>query len=63
MNIDTMAAAKREAEKFLALVENAIDEQGNSGGTWPTISPKTSGALRRSSMDLTRKLADLRQNR
>jgi len=63
MNLDTMAAAKREAEKFLALLENAIDEMSDSLKTYPGISPKSSGALRRSSMDLTRKLADLRQNR
>lgn len=63
MNLDTMCSAKREAEKFLALVVDAIDEQSNSSKTYPSLSPKTSGALRRSSMDLTRKLADLRQNR
>lgn len=63
MNIDTMLAAKREAEKFLALVEDAIDEQGSNDKRHPSLSPKTSGASRRSSMDLTRKLADLRQNR
>jgi len=63
MNIGTMAEAKREAEKFLSLVENAIDELGNGHKVYPGLSPKTSGALRRSSMDLTRKLADLRQNR
>ena len=63
MNIDTMLAAKREAEKFLSLIENAIDELGSIARSYPSLSPKTSGALRRSSMDLTRKLADLRQNR
>lgn len=62
MKPDTLYRCKQEAERFLQLVDVTLKE--NSGhGNYLHTSPKTSGALRRSSMDLTRALADLRQNR
>lgn len=62
MKRDTLYLCKKEAEKFLHLANAAIEES-NSHGEYLHVASKTSGALRRSSMDLTRALADLRQNR
>jgi len=64
MNYKTLLEAQYEAERFLRIVDAARAEHGaKDTSTWFQVSNKTSGALRRSSMDLTRKLADLRQNR
>lgn len=64
MNYKTLLEAQYEAERFLRIVEAARAEQATGAeSSWVHTSNKTSGALRRSSMDLTRKLADLRQNR
>lgn len=64
MNYKTLLEAQYEAERFLRIVDAARAEHGAKDiSTWFQVSNKTSGALRRSSMDLTRKLADLRQNR
>lgn len=62
MKPDTLYRCKKEAEKFLQLADKALEES-NSPGSYLRASSKASGALRRSSMDLTRALADLRQNR
>lgn len=64
MNYKTLLEAQYEAERFLRIVEAARLEQSDRKDTdYLRISYRTSGALRRSSMDLTRKLADLRRSR
>lgn len=62
MSPDTLYRCKKEVERFLRLADKALEEN-HTTSNYLLISPKTSGALRRSSMDLTRALADLRQNR
>lgn len=59
----TLLQVHDELEKLTDLVEFALAEHATKVGAHLHVSTKTSGALRRSSMDLTRKLADLRQNR
>lgn len=61
----TLLQVHDEAEKLIDLVETALAEHADNSirSSYLHVSYKTSGALRRSSMDLTRKLADLRQNR
>lgn len=63
MMYQTLLDAQYEAERFLRIVEAARITQDVRGSAYLHIDNKLSGALRRSSMDLTRKLADLRQNR
>jgi hypothetical protein len=69
MMYQTLLDVEQEAKKFLKIVESTRAAHAamlaNSGldMDYLFVSGKTSGALRRSSMDLTRKLADLRQNR
>lgn len=63
MMYQTLLDAQYEAERFLRIVEAAKACKGGRPDVFVTSNPKISGALRRSSMDLTRKLADLRQNR
>lgn len=69
MNRDTLKVAIAEAERFLARAK-AIPEPVERVKSWDasgdtflddSIEPKDSGAVRRSSMDLTRALADLRR--
>ena len=62
MKPDTLYRCKKEAERFLQLADKALEEN-HTAANYLHTSAKTSGALRRSSMDLTRALADLRQNR
>ena len=57
MNLKTMIAAKKEAERFIVAVKAAIAEK-EADHTYAT---KLSGAARRASMDLTRALADMRR--
>jgi hypothetical protein len=69
MNRDTLKTAIAEAERFLKRAK-AIPAPVKRVRTWDSsgekfldesINPKDSGAVRRSSMDLTRALADLRR--
>lgn len=62
MKRNTLKDAIEDAERFIKLATECLSEPHD--GVWVWINPgKLSGAVRRSSMDLTRKLADLRQNR
>ena len=57
--------AIKECERFLErarLLAKMIKEDVN-GSEYPISFPKESGSVRRSSMDLTRALADLRKSR
>jgi hypothetical protein len=64
MNRQTIKDAISEATEFIDKAEAYLAHTDRTsptyeGGTWP----KESGALRRASMDLSRKLSDLRQGR
>ena len=56
---ERIATAKAEAKRFLARVAEYEGARDGKGRGWSTVSE--SGALKRSSMDLTRALADLRK--
>ena len=64
MKLETLQDCIAEAERFIEVARKlgeSIDYRrlGDIG----TGTPKESGAVRRASMDLTRRLADLRQGR
>lgn len=64
MKRDTLKTAISEAKLFIKkadLLEQLLDDQVND--KYSSLNPKESGAVKRASMDLTRALADLRQNR
>lgn len=65
MTKDKLTVAKRECKRFLALVadmERAEEElNARINSSFAYASPKHRGFVRRSSMDLTRSLADLRR--
>ena len=70
MEIVTLHESIAEAERFLsaakaAIVADAKERQRHGHPTWPGLcnNPRENGAVRRASMDLTRKLADLRAGR
>lgn len=54
--------AKAEAEKFLDLCDNALNTRKESTD-WFLDTSKHTGALKRSSMDLSRSLSALRANK
>lgn len=54
--------AVREAERFLARVKEYQEAKEAAPHEWKQH-PKQTGAVRRASLDLTRALADMRQNR
>ena len=59
MNKESMIKVEKEARKLLGLVKEAkVSEKVNG---YYFYGSKLSGALRRSSMDLTRALAELRK--
>lgn len=65
MKVKTLEQAVREAKRFIEKAEELMqadvpDPRNEYIGFGY---PKESGAMRRASMDLTRKLADLRQGR
>lgn len=62
MNKQTLKDAVQEAKRFIAKAKEYEDAEKNKAGFWYS-NPKQSGAVRRASMDLTRKLADLRAGR
>ena len=59
MNIDKAHKAIREAQRFINRADEYINAECNKTHSYQT-NPKESGALRRSSLDLTRALAELR---
>jgi hypothetical protein len=64
MNAQTMAKAKREANRFLdavAAVEPTVPTGRYADAQTPFQGSAATGALRRASMDLTRALAELRR--
>lgn len=65
MSPSAVRAAEAEARRFLASVAalKKKDRAFEVGGPDYIYSYKESAAVKRSSMDLTRALADLRQNR
>ena len=62
MNPATLAKAIKEAKRFLKAAELAYSTECEKGKTY-SWGGKNSAAAKRSSMDLTRALADLRQGR
>jgi hypothetical protein len=60
MKPQNITAAIKEAQRFVTLAKIAIAEHKESGNymMWGT---KATGALRRSSMDLTRSLSEMRK--
>lgn len=69
MNRHTLAAAKREALRFLDAVkhfelvikEECHNDPQKDPGTWMPYCSAASGTVRRASMDLTRALAEMRK--
>lgn len=64
MNTSTLRKAIKEANRFLELAaqlerEYIVQEKRSEG--WAYASPKTTGAVRRASMELTRALAEMRR--
>ncbi len=70
MKFETLLQTKVAASRLLFEIDElvkvagveALQEEAYDGQMF-TRNPKQTGAIRRASMDLTRKLADLRQNR
>lgn len=67
MNESKLRLVVLEAERFLRLVKELedrtkLDVANGDEYSWPVVGLKESGALRRSSMDLTRALANLRKS-
>lgn len=63
MNKSTLKEAIEEAAQFLEKANKLYGSVENNKSIFVRGNPKESGAVRRASMDLTRKLADLRQGR
>lgn len=67
MNMKNIKNAEAEAKRFLARIaeyKTAVKNAkyvGHYGTEYTAATPKESGALRRSSLDLTRSLADMRK--
>lgn len=64
-SVATVRRAIDEAKRFIERAESHLSKRGPSYFNKEIIvdDPKASGAMKRSSMDLTRVLADLRQGR
>lgn len=62
MIIRNVEDAKAEALKFIDLCDNVLQKK-EQPADWYVNAPKQTGALRRSSMDLTRSLSRLRSNK
>lgn len=60
MKRQTLMEAIYEAERFIRAAEAYLDVSDEKR---PWKHPRESGSVRRASLDLTRKLADLRQGR
>lgn len=63
MKYITLKESIAEARKFVEIAELVIEENNREPACLFLYSSKNSGKCRRQSMELTRKLADLRQNR
>lgn len=62
MNLEKIKAAELEARRFLERVQALkADCKGKKDDDWITGRPALTGALRRSSLDLTRSLAAMRK--
>ena len=61
MNMAQVNAAATQARKFLAAVDKLKAVTATPNDAWHIAGSKQSGALRRSSMDLTRRLAEMRK--
>lgn len=62
MKLETIDAAITEAERFISAAREFKRAQETRAAEY-YATPRESGAARRASLDLTRKLADLRQGR
>lgn len=63
MSIDKFKAAKREAQRFIDLVDAALEREAKEKkALYRCYATKENGAVKRASMDLTRALADLRKS-
>lgn len=62
MIIKNVELAKAEALKFIDHCDNVLAKK-EADSDWYVSAPKQTGALRRSSMDLTRSLSNLRGNK
>jgi hypothetical protein len=60
MNINAVLKAINEAQRFINKADEYIEAEKSKCAEW-TMLPKESGALKRSSMDLTRALSQLRK--
>ena len=65
MKLITLKDAIVEANRFIIAAEKLRDHHMKYGDNalYVNSNPRASGAVRRASMDLTRKLADFRQGR
>lgn len=65
MKRDAIVKARAEATEFLALSEQLLTESWDAGGDDRgriLVGTKLSGSVRRSSMELTRALAEMRKS-
>ena len=62
MNMAAIKKAKAEAKRFLDAVRGLEADQPDGARFKYLMGSKHTGAVRRSSMDLTRALADMRKN-
>lgn len=63
MKNGTLDQAVAEARRFIKSVDQLRIAQALNDERFPSANPRETGAVRRASMDLTRKLADLRAGR
>lgn len=61
MTTTKINAAIKEAQEFIKRAKVAVAEHEASGNRYGMWGSKATGALRRSSMDLTRALAEMRK--
>jgi hypothetical protein len=61
MTKQTIALAENQAKRFIVWANKAYEELEQSGSGQYIVGTKTSGALRRQSMELTRALAEMRK--
>ena len=59
MNLEKILEVRNEAERFIHEVAKLVSESPNKD--WEITGSKLSGSVRRASLDLSRKLAEMRK--
>jgi len=63
MNKSTLLLVKTNAQLLISRIDKVLDVVPDQQLKWNSGYPKETASLRRTSMELTRSLADLRQNK